>query len=448
MGDSPFTSAVVVAEQVRSGVSSPMEHVEAALAAIDEREPKIQAFVTVLAEQARADALALSRRPDLSTLPLAGVPVAIKDVISVAGLPMREGSGATSAEPKVSDHSVVARLRAAGAVVVGLTTLPELAVWGTTDAPGHITRNPWNPSRTCGGSSGGAAAAVAAGMVPLAHGTDGLGSIRIPSANCGVFGIKPGRGVVPSELGATSWFGMAENGPIATTVDDAALMLSVLADRPELARIGASEPLRIAVAAGSPTFLATVDPQWRDAAVRAGRELTGSGHDVEPATLPYPVNLLPVLARWTAGTAADAKGLDLRLLQPRTRRHVAVGRALGRFVRPEQVGRLEESLRAFFENYDVVITPALAQPPLAATTWSERSWLSNIVANVRYAPFSALWNLVGWPAASVPVGTHSHSGTPLAVQIAAPPGGEARILALAAHIERVGGGWPRVAPAR
>lgn len=196
MGDSPFTSAVVVAEQVRSGVSSPMEHVEVALAAIAEREPKIQAFAAVLGDQARAEALALSRRPDLATLPLAGVPVAIKDVIPVAGLPMREGSGATSAEPRAADHPVVARLRAAGAVVVGLTTLPELAVWGTTDAPGHITRNPWNPSRTCGGSSGGAAAAVAAGMVPLAHGTDGLGSIRIPSANCGVFGIKPGRGVV------------------------------------------------------------------------------------------------------------------------------------------------------------------------------------------------------------------------------------------------------------
>jgi amidase len=447
MGHSPFTPAAVVAEQVRSGVAGPGEAVEASLAAIAEREPKIRAFVTVLEERARADAAALSRRPDLATLPLAGVPVAIKDVIPVAGLPMREGSTATSAEPRATDHAVVARLKAAGAVVVGLTTLPELAVWGSTDAPGHITRNPWNLSRTCGGSSGGAAAAVAAGMVPLSHGTDGLGSIRIPAANCGVFGIKPGRGVVPSELGATSWFGMAENGPLATTVGDAALMLSVLADRPDLARIGASEPLRIAVASGSPTFLATVDPQWRDAAVRAGTELTGSGHDVEPATLPYPVNLLPVLARWTAGTAADAKGLDLRQLQPRTRRHVALGRALGRFVRPAQVDKLEESLREFFENYDVVITPALAQPPLAATAWSERSWASNVVANVRYAPFSALWNLVGWPAASVPVGTHSHSGTPLAVQIAAPPGGEARILALAAHIERVGG-WPRVAPVR
>ncbi|MBC2641683.1 MULTISPECIES: amidase [unclassified Rhodococcus (in: high G+C Gram-positive bacteria)] len=447
MGHSPFTPAAVVAEQVRSGVAGPTEAVEASLAAIAERDPKIRAFVTVLEDQARADAAALSQRPDLATLPLAGVPVAIKDVIPVAGLPMREGSTATSAEPRATDHAVVARLKAAGAVVVGLTTLPELAVWGSTDAPGHITRNPWNLSRTCGGSSGGAAAAVAAGMVPLSHGTDGLGSIRIPAANCGVFGIKPGRGVVPSELGATSWFGMAENGPLATTVGDAALMLSVLADRPDLARIGASEPLRIAVAAGSPTFLATVDPQWRDAAVRAGTELTGSGHDVEPATLPYPVNLLPVLARWTAGTAADAKGLDRRQLQPRTRRHVALGRALGRFVRPEQVDKLEESLREFFEKYDVVVTPALAQPPLAATAWSERSWASNVVANVRYAPFSALWNLVGWPAASVPVGTHSHSGTPLAVQIAAPPGGEARILALAAHIERVGG-WPRVAPAR
>ncbi len=447
MGDHPLSSAIGIADRVRSGMSSPVEAVESALAVIAERDPKIRAFASVLAEQARADALALTHRADLSSLPLAGVPVAIKDDIPVAGQPMREGSRATSAEPKASDHSVVARLRAAGAVVVGLTALPELAVWGTTDAPGVITRNPWNLSRTCGGSSGGSAAAVAAGMVPIAHGTDGLGSIRIPAANCGVFGIKPGRGVVPSELGATSWFGMAENGPLATTVADAALMLSVLADRPELAQLAEPAPLRIAVAPGSPTHLSVVDPHWRAATERAGTELAGSGHRVESAKLPYPVNLLPVLARWTAGTAADAEELDFRQLQRRTRRHVAVGRGLRRVVRSQQVVRLEQTMFAFFADYDVVITPTLAQPPLAAAAWSERSWTSNIVANVRYAPFTALWNLVGWPAASVPVGTHPQSGTPLAVQIAAPPGGEARILALAAHIERVAA-WPRVAPAR
>src|SRR6476620_4004319 len=134
MGHSPFTPAAVVAEQVRSGVAGPGEAVEASLAAIAEREPKIRAFVTVLEERARADAAALSRRPDLATLPLAGVPVAIKDVIPVAGLPMREGSTATSAEPRATDHAVVARLKAAGAVVVGLTTLPELAVWGSIES--------------------------------------------------------------------------------------------------------------------------------------------------------------------------------------------------------------------------------------------------------------------------------------------------------------------------
>lgn len=423
---------------------APVEH---ALAVIEERESRIRAFVSVFADEARAEARAVSLRPDLATLPLAGVPVAIKDVIAVSGHPMREGSDATSSESKTADHPVVARLRAAGAVIVGLTTLPELAVWGTTDAPGKITRNPWNLSRTCGGSSGGAAAAVASGMVPLAHGTDGLGSIRIPAANCGVFGIKPGKGVVPSDLGATSWFGMAENGPLATTVTDAALMLSVLADRPELARIDEPEQLRIAVAVGSPTVLARVDSQWRDATLRVGEELGASGHSVTPAPLPYPVNLLPVLARWTAGTAADAEGLDPRRLQPRTRRHVAAGRVLRRFVRPEPVVRLEDALLGFFEDYDVVITPTLAQPPLVADAWSERSWSANLVANVRYAPFTALWNLVGWPAASVPVGTHPQSGTPLAVQIAAPPGGESTILALAAHIERVAG-WPRFAPVR
>ena len=133
---------------------------------------------------------------------------------------------------------MVRRLRGAGAVVVGITRVPELCVYGTTDSTYGITHNPWDLDRSPGGSSGGSAAAVASGTVPVAHGNDGMGSIRIPSACCGLVGIKPGLGVVPADLGDGSWFGMAENGPLATTVDDAALMLSVLASRPELADPG------------------------------------------------------------------------------------------------------------------------------------------------------------------------------------------------------------------
>lgn len=442
--DDAGRTAVDIARAVRSGALSPSAPTELSLDAIAQCDGTVRAFARVR-DEARVDAEALAGRADLTDLPLAGVPVAIKDNVAVAGQPETDGSMATSREPRTSDHPVVARLRAAGAIVVGVTAVPELCIFGTTDSPGSITRNPWNPSLTPGGSSGGSAAAVAAGMVPLAVGNDGMGSIRIPSAACGVFGIKPGRDVVPAELGVNSWFGMSENGPIATTVADAALMLSVMADRPDLAVPGEPEPMRVAVAVGSPTPLTTVDDQWRATTERIAALLSGAGHRTHPAKIPYPVNLLPLLARWTSGAASDAAALDPALLQPRTRRHVALGRLLGRFVDPKQVSDLEADLWRFFENADVVITPALARPPVPAVSWSERSWLSNIVSNVRFAPFSALWNMAGWPAASVPVGRHHGSGTPMAVQIAAPPGGEAKILALAAQIEQLDN-WTKVAP--
>ncbi|NLE79955.1 MAG: amidase [Rhodococcus sp.] len=440
------TTAVDIAREVKAGTLSPSVPAGRSLDTIAARDGEIRAFVTVR-EEARAEAEAVGARTDLADLPLAGVPIAIKDNLAVAGQPEREGSVATPSQPRTSDHAVVARLRAAGAVLVGVTAVPELCIFGTTDSPGSITRNPWNPRLTPGGSSGGSAAAVAAGMVPLAVGNDGMGSIRIPSAACGVFGIKPGRDVVPAQLGVDSWFGMSENGPIATTVADAALMLSVMADRPELATLQTPESMRVAVAAGSPTPLATVDSQWKSTTERVAALLSGAGHRTFAAKIPYPKNLLPLVARWTAGAAADAATLDPALLQPRTRRHVALGRRLGRIVNPKQVSDLEAELWKFFENADVVITPSLAQPPIEAVAWSEKSWLSNIVSNVRYAPFSALWNMAGWPAASVPVGRHHGSGTPMAVQIAAPPGGEAKILALAAHIEQLEN-WTKVAPPR
>lgn len=441
--DAEFTAAAV-AERVRSGALTPIDAVDDALARIAARDPRLGAFVDVRTSAARDEAVAVAARPDLASLPLAGVPIAVKDNVPVSGHRLGNGSRASPDSPACADHPVVARLRAAGAVVVGLTAVPELCVWGATDTPDAITRNPWNPGITPGGSSGGSAVAVAAGMVPAAHGADGMGSIRIPSAACGVFGIKPGRGVVPAELGVDSWFGMSENGPMATTVEDAALLLSVMAARRELAEIVDPGSLRVAVSVGAPLPMVRVDPHWRAATERAAAALGGLGHHVATAPLPYPANPLPLLARWTAGTAADAAGLDPALLQRRTRRHSAVGRALARTVKPEQVDRLDRVLRGYFAGHDVVITPTLASVPIAAERWCDRSWLANLVANIRYAPFPSLWNLAGWPAASVPAGIHPETGTPLGVQIAAPPGGEGRILAVAAQLERALP-WQRVA---
>jgi len=430
---------------VRDGTLSPVAAVDDVLDRIERRDPRIRAFVRVFGERARAEAEALASRPDLADLPLAGVPVAIKDNVQVRGEPMRDGSAATDPTPATRDHPTVARLRAAGAVPVGLTAVPELCVWGAVDSPGVITRNPWNPDRVPGGSSGGSAAAVADGMVPIALAADGMGSIRIPSAACGVFGIKPGRGVVPAELGAHSWFGLAENGPIASTVEDAALMLSVLADDPDLGRIPESRPLRVGVALNPPSpILLRVDDQWSAAVEKTASLLAAAGHRTEATRVPYPPNMTAAFTRWMAGTADDAADLDPALLQPRTRRHVALGRAIerARLVRPSQVVRLEERMLRFFSHFDVVLTPSLAQPPIEALAWSEKSWAANVIANVRYAPFSAMWNVLGWPAASVPVGMHSMSRTPLAVQIVAPPGGERTVLAVAAELERRQG-WQR-----
>jgi len=440
-------TAVSIAARVRSGVLSPVAAVDDALHRIERRDPRIHAFVRVRAERARAEAEALAQRPDLADLPLAGVPVAIKDNVRVQGEPMRDGSAATDPTPSAHDHPTVARLRAAGAIPIGLTAVPELCVWGAVDSPGTITRNPWNPDRVPGGSSGGSAAAVADGMVPIALAADGMGSIRIPSAACGVFGIKPGRGVVPSELGVSSWFGLAENGPIASTVEDAALMLSVLADDPEVGLIPEPRPLRIGVSASLPSPILRVDAEWAAGLDKTAAALAEAGHRTETTRVPYPPNMTAAFARWLAGTADDAADLDPALLQRRTRRHVALGRAIKRagLVRQSQVDRLEQRMLCFFSAFDVVLTPSLAQPPIEALAWSEKSWAANVVANVRYAPFSAMWNVLGWPAASVPVGMHSESRTPLAVQIVAPPGGERTVLAVAAELERRQG-WPRHAP--
>jgi amidase len=233
----------------------------------------------VRGQAALAEAAAVDARPDRPGLALAGVPVAVKDNIAVTGEPMRVGSQASLAGPRTRDHLVVARLRAAGAVVVGVTRMPELAVWAFTDGRFGMARNPWDLSRTCGGSSGGSAAAVAAALVPLAHGNDGLGSIRVPAAACGLVGVKPGFGVVPAGPGADVWCSMGENGPIATTVADAALGLSVMAGNPALARVDRPPGgVRIALVTGAPVPGSRVNRHWAGAA----RDVAG-GTDRPPA---------------------------------------------------------------------------------------------------------------------------------------------------------------------
>lgn len=441
-------TAVEVAAAVRDGAADPARIVADALERIRSADPAIGAFGVVRGEQGIAEAHAVTEHADLDALPLAGVPIAVKNTIDVAGEVTRRGSAASADRPATSDHPVVRRLRAAGAVIVGLTELCEFGLFGTTDTPERITRSPWNIRYSAGGSSGGAAAAVAAGLIPVAHGTDALGSIRVPAAACGVVGVKPGRGVAPAEVGLDSWGGMAENGVLATTVADAALTLSVLADQPALAELEPPTGLRVALAVGAPSRLIRVDRQWVRAASDAALTARAAGHSVQETELPYSGAALALALRWVGNAAREAATIPHpERLQPRTRTHVALGRAVLRtgLIRPGQVDRIESRLLDFFDHHDVVITPTLACPPPRAAAWHRRGWLRNTLASVRFSPFTPLWNLVGWPALSVPMGLHPRTGTPVAAQLAGPPGSESTLLRLAAQLESARP-WQRVAP--
>lgn len=440
-------TAAEIAAAVREKQATPREVVAEHLARIERLDGRVGAFRVVRAEAALAEADEVGSRADLAELPLAGVPVAVKDNLAVLGESNRVGSAATRDTPADHDHVTVARLRAAGAVVVGLTNVPELCVFGTTEGVHGTARNPWDTSRTAGGSSGGSAAAVAAGMAPIALGNDGMGSLRIPAANCGLVTIKPGTGVVPAGISDGDWFGMSENGPLATTVEDARLMLSVIAGtEPDAVRPETPRTHKIAVSLRSPLTGVAISKPYTTAAREAAALLIKAGHQVRRADPPYPMSLsLTSLAHWTAGTAVDAEGLDPRLLARRTRVHAAVGR---RFLRQVRGGESREQLRRrlepFFAEYDVLLTPALARRSPKSEPWHERGWLRNIMANTNYSPLTPPWNLTGWPAMSLPFGTLP-SGAPCAIQLVGRPGTEADLLALAERIEALRP-WQRTAP--
>jgi amidase len=441
-------SATTLARLVRTGDLTAPEIVAAHLERIAALDAAIGAYQIVRTGRALAEAAALMDRADRRELPLAGVPVAIKDNVPVEGEPMRVGSLATTDRPSAADHETVRRLRSAGAIVVGLTRVPELCIWGTTDSAFGTTRNPWNLQRTAGGSSGGSAAAVAAAMAPIALGADGMGSIRIPAASCGIVGFKPGPGVVPSALGVSSWYGLAENGPLSTNVEDAALVLSVLAARPEFARPRPPDSLRIAVSTRSPVAGVRVDKEVTAAVRAAAGKLADVGHRVDEADPPKPPLRLVagMFAHWFGGAAEEAAPLDIRRVERRTRTHVRLGDFARRhgLVRPGDRDAWRLLNEAFFDRFDLLLTPVVASSPIEADGWSKRGWTANVHANVRFAPFTGGWNFAGYPAATLPAGRHSN-GLPLSVQIVGSRGREALILGLARQLEILQP-WPHHAP--
>ncbi|WP_305790062.1 amidase [Symbioplanes lichenis] len=438
-------TAKQISRAVRRGDTNATQVVADHLEQIAISDPSLAAFRVVRGGEAIVEAEKVDEQEDLANLPLAGVPVAVKENTPVAGLPTWHGSAAARTPVAEEDHEIVRRLRGAGAVVVGVTRMPELGLWATTDGVDLPTRNPWSLDRTPGGSSGGSAAAVAAGLVPIAHGNDGLGSIRIPAACCGIVGLKPGRGVLPVDLGVDNWFDLVEHGILATTVGDAALGFTVLAGRPP-AKLTPPDRLRVGVSLRSPLPGVRADEPNRDAVATTVRLLGEAGHDTISAEVPVPTSAgMAGLMAWFASAYRESQQLDHKALQPRSRGHIRLGKLAWQrgWVRQSQRDAWREKAIAFFaeREIDILVTPALAETPPPADGHATSSWRRNMRRNMRYAPYAAPWNVAGLPAIVVPVGVRP-DGLPVGVQIVGPPDSELLLLSVAGLLE-VANPWTR-----
>lgn len=453
--DIAFAGIARQAELLRAGELTSPELTELYLERIARINPQINAFNAVFSESARAEAAAAQQRIDAGeSAPLLGVPVAVKDNIDIAGHVTSIGTGGFS-EPATADAEIVRKLRAAGAVIIGTTNLPEFAMYAhfTASPTWGVTRNPWNRERAPGGSSGGSAAAVAAGLVGAAVASDGGGSIRVPAAHCGLFGLKPQRGRVSLMPHAQNWNGLSVEGSVTRGVADSALFLDVvsgnvagdgdIAKPPDIpyATAAAEEPpaLRIGLSM-SPAMPGTiVDPEVRDAVAAIGDLLARLGHEVVDAKIRYPLLLPRFLPRYLTGIAEDATGADESKLSPRSRQAIRLGRSgLARKLREwsiEQEYAARDQVMQVFTQHDVLLTPTIARPIGSASKWLNKGFLQSLPTAGFYVAFSAFWNYTGQPAASVPAG-FTADGMPLAAQLVGPENGEGLLLSLAAQIER------------
>jgi amidase len=460
MDDLLFRPADELAGLVRSGALSARELVQASLDRIEAVEPRVNAFVDVFADEALA---AAGAAPLGDGRPLAGVPVAIKNNVPVAGRRLTFGSRFMGDFEAPYDANVVARLRAAGAIVVGTTALPEWGIQPVTETRRFgPTRNPWAPDRTPGGSSGGAAAAVAAGMVPVAHGNDGGGSIRIPAACCGLVGLKPNRGRISMAPAVGEQF-LSVEGVLTRTVRETAALLDLLAGpvlgdaswapppSEPFAATAARAPagLRIALALDPPLEGVALDPECAAAAHEAAALLEDLGHHVEQVEPPVqprqaletfaavfgPMNCSQMafgaLVNGREPGEEDVERLSLWLW----RRSRAIDAVTG-YGATVQLQAIARAFVAWADPYDAVLTPALAQPPvpIGALDPDGEDPDATFARGSEFTPYMAVANMTGQPAIALPL-HQREDGLPLGVHLIGRPAQEGALLALAAQVE-------------
>jgi amidase len=452
--DLAFAGLARQADLIRAGEVSSRELVELYLERIERLDPQLNSYRVVMAERALAEAdQADARRRSDGNRPLLGVPVALKDNVDVAGELTTHGTSANG-NPAREDAEIVKRLRGAGAVILGKTLLPELAVYPWTEsATFGATRNPWDLSVTTGGSSGGSGAAVAAGLAAAGMASDGGGSIRIPAACCGLFGLKPQRGRVSLMPDSEHWHGLSVFGSVTRSVIDSALWLDVVSGRAEGDAEAARPPatsfaeaakaapgkLRIAVSTDpGPSSLVKVKPEVAQAVEATAELLRSLGHSVEPRDPKYGFLQPLFIPRWLRGIYDDSSRLPHpERLERRVRRLVTAGRlmspdivARSRAAEPQLTARMDE----VFRDFDVLLTPTIPMPPWPILRFEGRGVIPATMGAADVTPFTIPWNVTGQPAASIPAG-FTDSGLPLAVQLIGRPHDETTLLSLAAQME-------------
>jgi amidase len=445
-----------VVETVRrttGGEASAREVVEESLARIEELNPRFNAFTVVLADQARAEADArdAARAAGEPLGPLHGVPVAIKEELDVAGCVTTFGGRANSI-PVDHDGEVVRRLRAAGAVVVGKTVMPEFGAFPFTESEDSgYTLNPWDRTRSPGGSSGGSAVAVATGMVPVAIGGDGGGSIRVPSSFCGVFGLKPQRGRVSTAPHPHLWWALGVVGPLTRSVADSALVYDAIRGNlpTDLFRAGgdeafveaaAREPgrLRVGWSVQVPTLGVRNDPLNVEAVRDTAALLADLGHDVREVRVSYPDPILAFVPQFFAGIRTEADEVEhFDRLERRTRQTYRLGSWVRPGVREWALRRTESysaKLNRIFDDVDVLLTPVTAHRPPKLGIIMGKGAVRSSLNSMPTITYMVPWNLAGNPAAALPCGI-ADDGLPVAVQLVGRTDDEATLFRLSAQVE-------------
>lgn len=464
----PFEEATTLAAAIRARELSPVEVVDTYLTRIEELNPEINAVIWRNDEQVRAAA----REAEQAVLngmelgPFHGVPIPIKNLSNVAGQPNTRSSWGVSDKPRTTTDLAVQKLQAAGFLLMGRTNSPELGPLTTTENARHgVTRNPWNPDFTPGGSSGGAAAAVAAGLAPVAHASDGGGSIRVPSSACGLVGLKPSRGRVPQAV--FGWEHSTVEGAITRSVADAAAMLDVMSGPDPLAWYSAPAPafpfskaithdhgrLRIGMLLEAPTGL-PVDPECIIAARKLGAALAAAGHEVFDASpvlfskLAIDAFQIIIGASVWATDFEDSSKVDPYIAH---RLRQAEGFHSGQYAAAAAMLQLEsrDLVAQWGQDFDVLLTPTMATTtPLAGEVLHDANNdpAGARITEMRMISFTSFCNMAGLPAISLPVHTDA-AGLPVGAQLIGAPFGEGQLLGLAAQAETHFGWQHRTVPA-